>query len=114
MSVEKTTKVAAKKRGRPAKTSDKRTELMKRAEEATKKQYSEFDLHNAKKEAFDAGFEAGEKLNDIAENVGDDLTKWVRRQVVGEVALRLAILILVVAIVVASFTTLHGWAMNLA
>lgn len=113
MSVEKTTKVAAKKRGRPAKTSDKRAELMKRAEEATKKQYSEFDLHNAKKEAFDAGFESAEQLSEIAENVAEDLMKWTKRQAIRGVIMDVLFVIVVLAVVVAAFTSLHGWAMNL-
>lgn len=115
MSVEKTTKVAAKKRGRPVtKTSTKREEFMKKAEEVTEKKYSEFDLHNAKKEAFEAGFEAGEQLNDIMETVSGDLTKWTKRQAVKSVFMDILFVLVSLAILVLVFTSVHDWAMNLS
>lgn len=113
MSVEKTTKVAAKKRGRPVKTSDKRAELMKRAEEATKKQYSEFDLHQARQVAFEAGFDAGESFNEIPEEIAEDLFKWVRRQAIKGVILNVLLIVTILVVLVTGFLSVHDWAMNL-
>ena len=114
MSAEKTKPVTKKRVRKPVtKTSDKREELMKRAEEATKKQFSEFDLHQAKKEAFEAGFEAAEELNDIAENVAEDLMKWTKRQAIRGIVLDVTFAIVALSIVVMVFLQVHGWAMNL-